>query len=156
MKKYLFETSVVLLSIALILNIRSWNFIKTYSGMGSETWPLIILAAIVALSVLQVLLSVFRPDKAPPVSFENMTRQVLVVIALLGAYIYSLEYIGFLIGTLVFQWIFIGLINRYRNKLYLLAPVGVTAAIFLLFVKVMYVPLPRGMGLFRAFSSLFY
>lgn len=123
--------------------------------MGSETWPEIILATIILLSALQVFLSVFR-DKESSISFENVTTQVLLVIGLLGVYIFSLEYIGFLIATLLFQWIFIALLNQYRNKLYVVAPIVVTVSIYVLFVKIMYVPLPRGIGLFRAFSSLFY
>lgn len=155
MKKYLFEACLVVLSVSLLFNIRSWDFITTYSGMGSGTWPKIILAMIIILSAFQVFLSSFR-DKESPISFENVTPQVLLVIGLLGVYIFSLEYIGFLIATLFFQWIFIALLNQYRNKLYAVAPIVVTVSIFVLFVKIMYVPLPRGMGLFRAFSSLFY
>lgn len=155
MKKYLFEACLVVLSVSMLFNIRKWSFIKTYMGMGPEMWPIIVLGAIIILSALQVFLSAFG-GKESSISFENLTAQVLLAMGLLGAYIYSFEYIGFLIATLLFQWIFIALINQYRNKRYVFAPIVVTVLIFILFVKVMYVPLPRGMGLFRAFSSLFY
>jgi putative tricarboxylic transport membrane protein len=155
LKKYLFEACLVVLSVSMLFNIRKWSFIKTYIGMGSETWPVIVLAAIILLSALQVFLSAFG-DKASSISFENLTVQVLLAMGLLAGYIYSLEYIGFLVGTLLFQWIFIALINQYKNKLYAFAPILVTVSIFFLFVKIMYVPLPRGMGLFRTFSSFFY
>jgi len=74
----------------------------------------------------------------------------------LALYLGIMNVVGFIVSTLAFT-ILSALVMGYRKygKLVLFAVIG-TGALFGLFGKVFYVPLPRGVGIFRELSYLLY
>jgi hypothetical protein len=64
--------------------------------------------------------------------------------------------VGFAIATPISMGIFMW-ITGYRKKVMLgVIPLGITVVFLLLFVKITYIPFPRGVGIFRSFSFLLY
>ena len=88
---------------------------------------------------------------------EEANRNLLIfggVIAFL--YIFTVHYIGFVITTPVFMAIYM-YVTGYRNKVMLVAaPILAVAVFLLLFVVATYIPLPRGIGIFKEISLLIY
>jgi len=74
----------------------------------------------------------------------------------LALYLGLMNVVGFIVATLIFT-ILSALVMGYRKygKLALFAVIS-TVALFGLFGKVFYVPLPRGIGFFRELSYLLY
>lgn len=71
-------------------------------------------------------------------------------------YIIIVYYIGFMITTPVFMAIYM-YVTGYRNKVMLVvAPILAIAVFLLLFVVATYIPLPRGIGIFKEISLLVY
>jgi putative tricarboxylic transport membrane protein len=71
-------------------------------------------------------------------------------------YIYIVRWIGFIVATPIFMAVFM-YITGYRKKIMVAVVSLATVAIFLLlFVKATYIPLPRGFGIFKEISVLFY
>ena len=71
-------------------------------------------------------------------------------------YIIVVHYVGFLITTPVFMAAYL-YVTGYRNKVMLVAaPLLATAVFLLLFVVATYIPLPRGIGVFKEISVLIY
>jgi hypothetical protein len=71
-------------------------------------------------------------------------------------YIIVVHYVGFLITTPVFMAAYL-YVTGYRSKVMLVAaPLLATAVFLLLFVVATYIPLPRGIGIFKEISVLIY
>jgi hypothetical protein len=71
-------------------------------------------------------------------------------------YIFAVHYIGFLITTPVMMAIYL-YVTGYRNRVMLVvAPIAAVAVFLLLFVVATYIPLPRGIGIFKEISVLIY
>lgn len=75
---------------------------------------------------------------------------------LLFGFIYALPYLGFVPSTLLFGVLY-ALYLGERNPLIVLGlPTVMVALILLVFTRLLSVPLPPGVGVFHAFSLLFY
>ena len=71
-------------------------------------------------------------------------------------YIFFVYYSGFMITTPIFMVIYMW-VTGYRKRIGLVVIPIVTIAVFLLlFVVVTYIPLPRGVGIFKEISVLIY
>ena len=71
-------------------------------------------------------------------------------------YIFVVYYIGFMVTTPIFMAIYM-YVTGYRNKVMLVvAPILAIAVFLLLFVVGTYIPLPRGIGIFKEISLLVY
>jgi hypothetical protein len=72
------------------------------------------------------------------------------------AYLILLPVLGFIAITPVFMIAFMLLLGEKSKGWIIGVSIAMTAIIVVLFTKAMYVPLPRGVWLFREFSLLFY
>ncbi len=81
---------------------------------------------------------------------------MLLNIGLFGVYIFTLNYLGFIIGTLLFGiaslWN-MGYKGKAKGILFVLI---LTLSITLIFGRVFYIALPRGLGILRELSYLIY
>ncbi len=83
-------------------------------------------------------------------------RIMLINIVLLAIYIFTMNYIGFILGTFIFI-IVAAWSMGYREKVKsLIFSLVLTMSITLVFGKVFYVALPRGLGLLREISYFIY
>lgn len=74
-------------------------------------------------------------------------------IALTAAYVPAMEALGFFIATAIYLAAFM-VVGRYRRPFVVAAAsIGGSLAFVFVFMKVVYVSLPLGMGPFRAFSA---
>jgi hypothetical protein len=71
-------------------------------------------------------------------------------------YAVGIQFLGFLIATPMYMAVFMTVLGLRRWGLLVVGSIAVTLAFYLLFVQVMFVPLPKGVGLFRTISRLFY
>ncbi|HEY8369825.1 MAG TPA: tripartite tricarboxylate transporter TctB family protein, partial [Thermodesulfobacteriota bacterium] len=75
-------------------------------------------------------------------------RRVTLAVVLLFAYTALLPVVGFVLATPIFLAAFMW-VGRYRRRAMVgLSAAAVTLALLSLFVKVVYIPLPRGQGPF--------
>jgi putative tricarboxylic transport membrane protein len=88
---------------------------------------------------------------------EADNRNLLIFgICIAFCYIIVVHYIGFIITTPVFMAVYL-YVTGYRHKVMLVvAPIVAVAVFLLLFVVATYIPLPRGIGIFKEISVLLY
>lgn len=134
--------------------------------MGSGFWPLLVLALAVVLSGLQLLLNIAKYRRAgqavekKPAALEeqfkrNRRRKTLINMLLLLTYIVLMPWIGFALSTFLYVFVFIVALGERRKLVLTLSPVLITVAVVLVFSKFISMPLPKGVGVFAAFSQLF-
>jgi putative tricarboxylic transport membrane protein len=135
--------------------------------VGSGFWPMLSLGAATVLSgfwLLKNLAAYARekpqttgeasPEDAPDT--RGRRRKVALSFACLLGYIVLMPWIGFLLSSMCFTLTFILALEERRNKVLVISPVLITAAIIVVFAKFITMPLPKGVGIFAAFSRFFY
>ncbi|MBI3057866.1 MAG: tripartite tricarboxylate transporter TctB family protein [Deltaproteobacteria bacterium] len=141
----------------------AWNLggIRRLGEVGSGFWPLSVLSLATALSALvffQGLRSYLRAahlgDKTPPQ--EPRLLQCLVAMATVLVYLAALPWTGFVSTTPLFIVVFMLGLGEKRVSVLVTAPVLITPALFLFFIKFVSIPLPRGSGVFLTFSRMLY
>jgi hypothetical protein len=145
------------------------RFVKRFGEMGSGFWPILILMVAIFLGVILLIsnLITFQREKkqaseevtiSPEARIDLKNRKkkfVLSVVCLLG-YIIIMPWIGFVLSTLVYVFIFILALGERRRFVLALSPFLVTALTVVVFAKFISMPLPKGVNIFAAFSRLIY
>lgn len=151
--------SMILIIFAFYMFIEAGNFKMVASSaksLGAAFWPKIILILLLILSCIQFLtiLKKWRLENKksllPPL--KVLGRSVLILLC----YIISINKLGFLFSTIVFQFVFLYNLGIRKLSYLVTTPIVITGFLYLFFIKIMYIPLPRGLGLFRDLSLLFY
>jgi len=129
--------------------------------MGPAFWPRFLLGALILLSGIVSVGMIRRiaKEKAWGESLTTMDRGKFRFFAAIGlsiAYLFLLPVMGFIAITPLFLIGFMLLLGEKSKGWILGVSIGMTVIIVVLFTKAMYVPLPRGVWLFREFSLLFY
>jgi len=128
------------------------------SDIGPEYWPQILLGGMIILSAALLVdiylrrkaLAAAAADKIPyPLRFWHTLALALV-------YTIIMPYLGFAVGTLLFCLAIMRVLGVKSIKTLLLAATGATLVFIVLFPKIMAVPMPRGIGVFRTISLFFY
>lgn len=139
----------------------NFGFIDLYGGLGPVFWPRVLLVLLMVFSA-GVAFNVYRKVKAgllPAAAELKLDRgmiQLFAAIGLIVLYIMLMKVIGFLVLTPFVMIAFMYLLGE-KSKVWIFSvPFVLTIAVVLLFTKVMYVPLPRGVGIFLSISHLLY
>ncbi len=129
--------------------------------VGSALWPQILLVALVVLAAIQLradLQARAEPgDKEKPKPLRPGGIVKVGGFALLSAaYIVGQRVVGFPVACFCLVAGTLGLMG-YKNKALLLVASVVIAALFAaMFGRMLFTPLPKGLGFFRTISSLVY
>lgn len=127
--------------------------------LGASGFPIIIgvLALIVLALITRKVVKEKRQVHVPMFELHTIDGRMLVInVFLLAAYIGLLDVIGFALATLLYL-IVCPLSIGYTKKLKLAAFAFATTVVLVLsFGLLFYVPLPRGIGMFRELSYLVY
>ena len=164
--------SIVILVFGIVFFANSFGFPELQGGAlpDAGVWPRIIAALLIVCSVLALIDDIKKwkksreiPDSQKPKKEEaegydpkGRVRMIGSVI-ILGLYsLVGLRYMGFVSSTLVvIPAIMLWLGERKWLRIVLLDVIMTILCVFL-FCKFMLIPLPRGMGIFRNISLLFY
>jgi hypothetical protein len=135
---------------------------EIYGKLGPGFWPKFILICMMVLSVwIAVDALLARKKSAGEKSSEvvknagNRIRFFLALIMII-AYFFLMNIIGFIALTPFFLIAFMILLGEKSWFWMIGLSIGMTIIIVLAFTQAMYVPLPRGVGIFHDFSVLFY
>ena len=155
------------ISIGLILGILSLGlFLYVLSippitgGLAKETvepydWPKVLLMLIFFFSTMIMVTGIRdirrKTDEGDQkfISSQNAKKSVLVALALV-LYLVLFRVTGFIFAT--WAWLILCLIRTRRWPIVLSISTSVVAMLFLIFIKLLSLPLPRGMGIFETLS----
>lgn len=134
--------------------------------IGSALWPLIALAASFGASVVLLVKALRSPGRAAPAvetadaggAGETRRRRQAVALstACFFVYLWAITLLGFILATLLFIPAFAIALGERRTKVLVLAPLVLTTVMAAVFLKFLSIPFPKGVGVFAAFSRLFY
>jgi putative tricarboxylic transport membrane protein len=156
---------VILLSVAAWFYRMAGDIVFTHRGstLGPDFWPRIALAGIMIICLVQtarILIFGRVDDKTGVIDLDESDEEPRSNLLLASGVILTVAYgesvmtLGFLISTFVFMLLFTYL-GRYRSHLaiWLSSAIG-TVVLVVLFQKVVYVSLPRGVAPFDRVTDL--
>jgi hypothetical protein len=138
-----------------------------YEKMGPAFWPRFNLIGMIILSVAIILRSLMQAkknDTGEAATEESPAgrgkshnvKYVFYCTAILFGFILAIAYLGFLPTAFVATAGLIYFLGERKKWLVLLVSFGLVAGIYLLFGKLMFVPMPRGVWIFEKLSYLLY
>jgi putative tricarboxylic transport membrane protein len=135
---------------------------EIYGKLGPGFWPEFILIVMMILS-LWIAVDAFRTrrktagEKSSEIVKTAGSRiRFFSALILIIAYFFLMNVIGFIALTPFFLIAFMILLGEKSWPWTIGLSIGMTILIVLAFTQAMYVPLPRGVGIFHDFSVLFY
>ncbi|MDT8903231.1 tripartite tricarboxylate transporter TctB family protein [Anaeroselena agilis] len=151
--------AAVFLTSSCLFYYQTFFFPKTrISDIGPEYWPQLLLAGMIILSAA-LLVDIYKRRKALAAAEEDKKPYPLrfwYTLALAVAYTLVMPLLGFAVGTLLFCLAIMSVLGVRSVKSLLLTATGATVLFVVLFPKIMAVPMPRGIGIFRMISLFFY
>jgi hypothetical protein len=131
--------------------------------LGPAFWPKTVLLVVIVLSGTAVIQNTVRAVRNKRQRNQGIIQEerghfkrLALAIFFSLVYGFSVPYTGFLLSILVFQVIFLLILKVKNIWILLLYPLALTTFIYLIFIEVLYIPLPRGQGIFLTFSRFFY
>lgn len=150
---------IIILAISAIMLIFTFQFegLNISTGGGPAFWPQILLSLIIILELL-VIAFTYKKYKKGELKKEKgegtiYPQNLYMSIASLTLYIILMKYIGFLISSTIFM-IFMMYILKVKLKTNIIVSLLSGYVITFVFGNLLMVPLPRGMGVFRAIGSM--
>lgn len=161
--------------VALALCIPMWlatnEWTSSVGGPGPAFYPRLLIGLLVAAMIVRLIQDVTsirrgvaEPDEDSMVMEEGVEmdaslidiRKVVVVIALSVAYVIASVYIGWVLATFAVVLAFLWLSGK-RNPL-IIVPVALVLSLGMVyvFVKIVYISLPTGVGAFDEFTILLF
>ena len=169
MKKGEIATGAFCVAFFSFMLIQGFDLLETRrSGeVGSGFWPVMSLIACLGFSIAWLVMTVVESRKtrveptAAPTREEAAgawvrRRTVGLSILCLFLYIVVMPWIGFVLSTFLFVFAFAVSLGERRKLVLSGSPFLVTAMVVAVFAKFITIPFPRGVGVFAAFSRLFY
>jgi len=150
----------VLVSLALLYETRGFDEVVRGAQLGPGFWPRLVLAGLGLTCLVRLVVEWRRGggDRAlESRTLPAMSRRKLAVgIALIVLYVLATPVVGFPLATVAFIVAFMGLCGtRSVAALGANALIG-TVLLLYLFIKLVYLPLPKGEGPFEAVSLALY
>jgi putative tricarboxylic transport membrane protein len=127
---------------------------RAYKEVGPDFWPKIILICLIALSAALTVSHVinWRKSHGQVSEREEGWKRVLIAVLLAVGYVYFLKPLGFIIASPLFILGMMLLILPERKKIIPVTILGIMVMIYIIFSKLLFVPLPKGFGIFHDIS----
>lgn len=132
--------------------------------VGPAFLPRLVLTGLILVGLVQLgQVIVSRRGIAPPGAQDDAPAEsfywwdLAIGATLSGFYVALLYLTGFVPATLLFQAAMLVLVFRqFSIKMVILVPLALTTAYFVIFIRLLEMPLPQGTGWFRTFSRIVY
>jgi len=128
--------------------------------MGSGLWPQFLLGILIVLIALNIFNSIRKYRKEEnkrdfSISFHSLfTNKLVIGSIIIGVYSLILDYFGYLLSTILFIFLYMTLLSEKRLVFKIVTSLVATLVIYIIFARVLQVPLPRGIGILRDFALL--
>ena len=159
--------AVVFLALAIGAFIVTFEFdgpLPTFE-FGAAFWPRVVIAGVIVAAGVLLVTSLFAgAGKARPAIDERMTdalpedaarvtKKTLAIFAVPLVYVYAIHQVGFLLITPIFLPGYMYLLGVRRWVTLIAVTVGFYGAVVLIFVKLIFTPLPQGAGFFHSLNG---
>jgi len=159
--------AVVWLALAIAAVIATFGFdgpLPTFE-FGAAFWPRVVFAGIIVAAGVLLVTSHFVGAREPEATIAegttdalhedaaHVTKKTLAIFAIPLVYVYAIHQVGFLLVTPIFLLGYMYLLGVRGWVTLIAVTVGFYGAMVLIFVKLIYTPLPQGAGFFHSLNG---
>ena len=152
MAEIIVSVVVIIASLSFFMETLSYPPKVGFDKMGAGFWPGLVLIGMVIVAVILIIQSVLERKKGAAKPSASVKLGFFVVAGGLVVYQLLIPILGFFPASFVAMVGFIYTLGEKNKLLVFCSSLGLVAAIYLVFVKIMITPLPRGVSIFREFS----
>lgn len=165
MGEFVLELFMLIVSVFLLVETGEIRSVGMQSSGAAALWPriillIIIIATIVLLARLILRKAITRKGFCNAITLDESQRKIFMrvstVMAVTILYASFMNLIGFLIISLISQLLILLILGTRRWVTLITTPLWLTASLYFLFIKIIHIPLPRGVGVFYEVSRIFY
>jgi len=143
-------------ALVLLVHARGLDDVAREGQLGPGFWPRLVLGGL-ALACAGRAFTAWRGGPLDAGERESVRGGVLAAaVALIGAYVLAVPLIGFPLATAAFVAAFMGLAGVRTVRGLAASAAGGTIALLYVFVKLVYLPLPKGAGPFEDVTLALY
>ncbi len=128
--------------------------------LGAAFWPKMILLLLMAscgIKAIEVVMGRAREkDEATQARPEVNPGKLAIMILLLAAVVYFMDLLGFPLANFLFLILFMRVAGLRKKRGLFLVSIGGTILLLYLFVKIVYLPLPKGQWFFDDLTIVLY
>lgn len=148
------SSSILAASCYLYYKATQLKVFRAYEEVGPDFWPKIVLICLIALSgALTVSHAIaWRKSREARGKREGGGKRVVAAVVLAVGYVYFLKPLGFIVASPLFILGMMLLILPERKKVIAPTILGIMIIIYIIFSKLLFVPLPKGFGIFHDLS----
>ena len=123
-------------------------------GSNALLLPKIILILLMVISFFLGIKQFFLKYKSKKDNTEEQNNNILIVTVILSIiYLFGMNFFGFFILTPIFIFVFTSILDYKKHLINLLFSISLTIIVYILFIRVLYVPLPQGIGIFNTINE---
>ena len=160
MKEILVSIVIILACIFFYVLTIGIPTIAGFERMTPSFWPRFNLIGIVILSAVIILRSLLKPKEKEPAAKKDRAkggmRGLLICAGILFLFILLMPYLGFLITAFLSTSALMFALGERKKRTIFLSSFILVALIYLVFGKLMYVPMPRGVSIIQEISYYLY
>jgi hypothetical protein len=151
---------IIAASIFFYIYTLTFPVILKYEKMGPGFWPKLVLTGIVLAAVSLLIESIRKRrdtvQNKKPVDEEKNTKLVVVCAVILVVFLYLMQIVGFVLSSFFATAILAYILGERKKRTTVIYSFIIVLVIYASFAKLMYVPLPRGVSVFRELSYYLY
>ncbi|MFS0822040.1 tripartite tricarboxylate transporter TctB family protein [Bacillus sp. 1P02SD] len=164
-KDYIFYSIVILFAVFFLSMTPQIKITNATFAVGPRSWPYILLTLMFVLGAYGIIKTFIKSKNTKAtetIEKEEVGRKVFnISIPMLSLvtviiYVVLLNFIGFIITTILFLYGISFLLGAKKQVGTIIFSVVTTVVFVVLFSVLLHIPLPRGTGIFRELSLLFY
>lgn len=151
-----FLTVVLLFLLITAINIPTQTITGDIINAGGFPIAIIVLALLLLMLLIYKYVKQCKEDGVSLLAGLGIPKSALISVGIVTGYIVLMNVVGFAISTLAFTFINARAMGYKKYTALTAFTVILTVAVVLVFGKLFYIPLPRGMGFFRELSYYIY
>jgi hypothetical protein len=132
--------------------------LRGYVAMSRpDFWPRVMLVGLLVTGLLKLFFTARKSDDRQPKQTLLkllLVPKVMISIVIVGMYCYLSQYLGFAFSTMSFTAVYMWFLGMRRLKPLVLFPILSTLVTLVIFWRLLYVGVPKGVGIFLMFSNL--
>jgi len=126
-----------------------------FSDVSAAIWPKIILGCMIVSCIILFIKSLKGSVSQSHSSGGGENRRLLAPVLLCLAYLLTMRWIGFLISSAIFSITYMYLLGFRKKSRMVLISLAAPILIGLLFYRLLYVPIPKGVWIFKTITEAF-
>lgn len=126
-----------------------------FKDVGAGIWPKIIFTCLMLACIVLFVTTLRKESGAKALSGKEELLRLLMPVSLCIAYVAAMKWVGFLVGSMIFSIAYMCLIGYRKKAMIALISLAVPFLVGLIFLKLMYIPIPKGVGIFKTISEFF-